>query len=395
MLFPSRLGVPPTAVRRNPASVWQGTGAAGRRPRICRFGVVAHLRSVESIGFAVGKAKLTGKANVGEIRMRLLSSLIGALVVAVLVAGCGGGSGSSTDGGGGARLSHAEWVSQADAICGVDHEANASRESEFEGLVEAGLTKAKVREEAAELIRGAVPSVETEVKGVRALRPASADEAQVVRVVGGLERTVQLDEKLAEALETGSVHELEAVIGQVEANGTRLRTLAGELGAKVCGKPHSGESGETVAGAGGPDRAEWTNHADEICRTNREANIATLEEFERVAGKGLKTARARHEAAALVRDGIANVEGEIESFKHLAAPEALEDEFKKLIAKTEALVDVEGEFADLLDRSELKALPGAIGRVAKAELSVRGLALHLGLRVCGKLLQSEGGHSLA
>jgi hypothetical protein len=327
--------------------------------------------------------------------MRLLSSLVGALAVAVLVAGCGGGSSSSTGGGDEARLSHTEWVSQADAICSVDHETNASRESEFEVLVEGGLTNAKVREEAAELVRGAVPSVETEVKGIRALRPASADEARVIRVVGGLERTAQLDEKLAEALETGSAHELEAVIAQVAANGTRLRALAGELGAKVCGKPRSGEGAETVAGGGGPDRAEWTNHANEICRANREANIAKLEEFEQVAGKGLKTARARHEAAALIRDGVANVEGEIESFKRLAAPEALEGQFKKLIAKIEALVDLEGEFAGLLDRGELKALPGAIGRVAKAELSVRGLALHLGLRVCGKLLQSEGGHSLA
>jgi hypothetical protein len=327
--------------------------------------------------------------------MRLLSSLVGALAVAVLVAGCGGGSGSSTGEGGDARLSHTEWVSQADAICSVDHEANALRESEFEGLVEGGLTNAKVREEAAELLRGAVPSVETEVKGIRVLRPAPADEAEVIRVVGGLERTQQLDEKLAEALETGSAHELQAVTAQVVANGTRLEALAVELGTKVCGKPHSGEGGETVAGGGGPDRAEWTNHANEICRTNREANIATLEEFERLAGKGLKTARARHEAATLIRDGIANVEGEIESFKRLAAPEALEDQFNKLIAKIGTLVELEGEFADLLDRGELKALPGTIGRVAKAELSVRGLALHLGLRVCGKLLQSEGGHSLA
>jgi hypothetical protein len=325
--------------------------------------------------------------------MRLLSSLVGALAVAVLVAGCGGGSGSSTGEADDARLSHTEWVSQADAICSVDHEANASRESEFEGLMEGGLTNAKVRDEAAELLRGAVPSVETEVKGIRALRPTPADEAEVIRVVGGLERTQQLDEKLAEALETGSAHELEAVTAQVAANGTRLEALAGELGTKVCGKPHSAEGGETVAG--GPDRAEWTNHANEICRTNREANIATLEEFERLAGKGLKSARARHEAATLIRDGIANVEGEIESFKRLAAPEALEGQFKKLIAKIETLVELEGEFADLLDRGELKALPGTIGRVAKAELSVRGLALHLGLRVCGKLLQSEGGHSLA
>jgi hypothetical protein len=327
--------------------------------------------------------------------MRSLSSLVGALAVAALVAGCGGGSSSSTGEGDDARLSHTEWVSQADAICSVDHEANASREREVEGLVEGGLTSAKVREEAAELIRGAVPSVETEAKGIRALRPAPADEAEVIRVVGGLERTQQLDEELAEALETGSAHELEAVIGQVAANGSRLEALARALGTKVCGKPHSGEGGETVAGGGGPDRAEWTNHANEICRANREANIATLEEFERLAGKGLKTARARHEAAAFIRDGIANVEGEIESFKRLAAPASLEDQFKKLIAKIESLVELEGEFAGLLDRSELKALPGTIGRVAKAELSVRGLALHLGLRVCGKLLQSEGGHSLA
>ncbi len=202
--------------------------------------------------------------------MRLLSSLIGLLAVAVLVAACGGGFELLDRGGGEERLSHTEWVSQADAICSVDHEANASRESEFEGLVEAGLRNTKVREEAAELIRGAVPSVETEVKGIRALRPASADEAQVVRVVGGLERTVQLDEKLAEALETGSVHELEMVIGQVAANGSRLETLAEELGTKVCGKPHPGEGGETVAGGAGPTgpngRTTPTRSAGRIAR---------------------------------------------------------------------------------------------------------------------------------
>jgi hypothetical protein len=331
--------------------------------------------------------------------MRLVSLLVGAIAVAGLVAGCGGGSGSSTGEGDEARLSHTEWVSQADAICSVDHEANAARESEFEGMVAGGLTTAKVREEAAELIRGAVPSVETEVKGIRALRPPSADEAEVIRVVGGLERTAQLDEKFAEALETGSAHELEAVIGMVAANGGRLEALAGELGTKVCGRPHSGAGAETVAGGGGGEggqsRAEWTNQANEICRANREANISRLEEFEQLVRQGLKSARARHKAAALIQDGIVNAEGEIESFKGLAPPKALEDQFKKLIAKIETLVELEGEFADLLDRGQLKALGTSIGKVAKAELSVRGLALHLGLRVCGKLLQSEGGHSLA
>jgi len=324
--------------------------------------------------------------------MRLLALLVGAMAAALLVAGCGGGSGSSTGEGGEARLSHTEWVSQADAICSVDHEANASRESEVEGLVEGGLTNAKVREEAAELIRGAVPSVETEVKGIRALRPASADVAEVIRVVGGLERTAQLDEKFAEALETGSAHELETVIGQVAANGSRLEALAGELGTKVCGRPHSGAGAETVAGG---DRTEWTNQANEICRATHEANAVKFEEFDAATRNGLKTARERHESAAIIRAGIANVEGEIESFRALAVPATVEAEFRKLIPKLEAVIDVEGEIADRLDQGELKALVKSLDKVAKAELSVRGLALHLGLRVCGKLLQSDGGHSLA
>jgi len=327
--------------------------------------------------------------------MRLLAVLVGAMAAAVLVSGCGGGSGSSTGEGGEARLSHTEWVSQADAICSVDHEANASREGEFEGLVEGGLTNAKVREEAAELIRGAVPSVETEVKGIRALRPAPADEAEVIRVVGGLERTAQLDEKFAEALETGSAHELEAVIGQVAANGSRLEALAAELGTKVCGKPHSGAGTETVAGGGEAGRAEWTNHANEICRTTHEANATKLEEFDAASPDGLKTPRERHDAAAVIRAGIANVEGEVESFKAIAVPAALEPEFKKLIAKLQTVNRLEREIADHLDRRELKPLFKTLGTVERVELSVRGLALHLGLRVCGKLLQSEGGHSLA
>jgi hypothetical protein len=327
--------------------------------------------------------------------MRLLALLVGAMAAALLVSGCGSGSGASTGEDGETRLSHTEWVSQADAICSVDHEANASRESEFEGLVEGGLTTSKVREEAAELIRGAVPSVETEVKGIRALRPAPADEAEVIRVVGGLERTAQLDEKFAEALETGSAHELEAVIGQVAANGSRLEALAGELGTKVCGKPHSGAATETVASGGEAGRAELTNHANEICRTTHEANATKLEEFDAASPNGLKTPRERHDAAAVIRAGIANVEGEIESFKALAVPAALEPEFKKLIAKLQTVNRLEREIADHLDRRELKPLFKTLGTVERVELSVRGLALHLGLRVCGKLLQTPGNHSLA
>lgn len=327
--------------------------------------------------------------------MRLLSLLVGTAAVALLVAGCGGGSGTSTDAGGEARLSHTEWVSQADAICSVDHEANAKRESEFEGMVEGGLTTAKVREEAAELIRGAVPSVETEFKGIRALRPPPEDEAEVIRVVGGLERTAQLDEKVAEALETGSAHELEVVIGMVAANGQRLETLAGDLGTKVCGRPHSGAGAERAGGEGGARQSEWRSHANDICRTAHEAIAVRLEEFEQVLRKGLKTPRSQREAAEAVRGGIATIETEIGSFRALTPPAGLESEARGLVERLETAIELEAEFAEVLEAGDPHALRGLIGQIVKNEIALRGLALHLGLRVCGKLLQSQGDHSLA
>jgi hypothetical protein len=330
------------------------------------------------------------------MRVRLLSLVVGSAIVAALLAGCGGGGSSSGGEGGEARLTHAEWVSQADAVCAVDHKANFEGEGELEALIGAGLTSPKIRDEAAKVLRAGAPNVETELKGIKALRPAPEDEAEVGRVIAGLERSVALDEQIAEALETGSVHELEALIDQANANGKRLAALANGLGTKVCGRPGAGV-GTEAAGGGGDEagRAAWTAQADEICRSNREANIGLLEEFQSLARAGLESAKARQEAAALIRAGIVNVEREIKSFKGLTAPTAVDSEFQKLIAKIEALTDVEGEFAELLDNGETQALPGAVGRVAKAELAVRGLAIHLGLRACGKLLQSEGGHSLA
>ena len=70
--------------------------------------------------------------------MRLLSSLVGALVGRRAGGGMRRWLGSSTGEGGEARLSHTEWVSQADAICSVDHEANASRKANSKRWWKAG-----------------------------------------------------------------------------------------------------------------------------------------------------------------------------------------------------------------------------------------------------------------
>jgi len=83
-----------------------------------------------------------------------------------------------------------------------------------------------VREEAAELIRAAVPNVEAEVNGIRALWPPTADEAELIRVVGGLERTARLDEKFAESARSGECPRT----GSGDRDGWRQRRKVGRDG---------------------------------------------------------------------------------------------------------------------------------------------------------------------
>jgi hypothetical protein len=160
--------------------------------------------------------------------------------VLLMIAGCGGSSGSSESASGG-ELSHSEWVSRADAVCQKDHEANASLEAEFGRLLGQGLTTPTKRGKAAKLIRGAIPTVETEVGELEEVTAPVADELKAAEVLKELELTVALDRRLAVALEDGSDTELEIVAQEVQGNGTALQGLAKDLGLKVCGRPEAGE----------------------------------------------------------------------------------------------------------------------------------------------------------
>jgi hypothetical protein len=163
-----------------------------------------------------------------------------ATATALLVAGCGGGSSSGDAGGQESELTKADWARRADAICTVNQESNAHREGEFETLLKGGLTSPRRRDEAAELIRGAIPGIEEEARALSELIPPAAAATTTGTVIAELEVTIAIDRNLATALEHGSVAELEALFFRGNRNGTALEDLAQKLDLKVCGR--SGEA---------------------------------------------------------------------------------------------------------------------------------------------------------
>lgn len=174
--------------------------------------------------------------------MSRLCLALAATAAALLVAGCGGGSSAGdTAGGEEAELTKADWARRADAVCTVNQEANAGREGEFEALLKQGLTSPRRRDEAAELIRGAIPAIEKEARALSELIPPAAEATTTGTVIAELEVTIALDRKLADALEHGSVAELEALFIRANRNGTALEDLAQKLDLKVCGRSDESE----------------------------------------------------------------------------------------------------------------------------------------------------------
>jgi hypothetical protein len=150
-----------------------------------------------------------------------------AALVAALLAGCG-----QTN-----TLSRSEWVTAADGYCASANEANATTEAEFEALFQRGLTTPAERAKAAELVRAGIPNVESEASNLEISKPPPAAEEREKSVIAGFEKKAALEGHYADALESGSAAELEAVTNQLARNNAALERLADELEMKVCGRP--------------------------------------------------------------------------------------------------------------------------------------------------------------
>ncbi|HEX3608167.1 MAG TPA: hypothetical protein VHU14_00645 [Solirubrobacterales bacterium] len=144
--------------------------------------------------------------------------IAGALSVAMFIAGCGGGDSSSDS-----TISKAVFIKKADAICKASIERIETSFISYLRKSGGGTHPGKAAEE--ELVgKVLVPSVQREVKELRALGAPSGDEDRVDAIVEALEEGAETAESDPAAVTSSS----EVVFGIASR-------LAKEYGLEACG----------------------------------------------------------------------------------------------------------------------------------------------------------------
>ncbi len=142
-----------------------------------------------------------------------------AMVIALVVAGCGGGDSSTA----GDSISKEEFVAKANAIC----KDGTERLQAAIGRIlkdQPNITKVSQAEQEKIVITVLVPNVSKEVKELRALGSPDGDEERVDAMVTALEEGVETAERDPQAVTKSS----DAIFGIASR-------IAGEYGLTTCG----------------------------------------------------------------------------------------------------------------------------------------------------------------
>jgi hypothetical protein len=131
---------------------------------------------------------------------------------AALVSGCGGGG----------RLSHAEFVKRADAIC-----------SAYRGSTQR-LAHPRSYAEVLAYVKKTLPVYEAALRKLEQLEPPKQDEAAVRAWLAADRRVVEAEQQLAEAAMRHDFDAVTAASNKVQQAGVDARHAAAELGMKVC-----------------------------------------------------------------------------------------------------------------------------------------------------------------
>jgi hypothetical protein len=136
------------------------------------------------------------------VSKRLIGPLLGALVIALTVVGCGSGEGAATT-----SITKAEFIEKANAVCVKTHEQVETKFAAYaKGLAgKEPTTPTAVAATQAEVVETILnPAKEQEVDELRSLGAPSGDEAQVEAIVDSLAEGVGKAEKHpGPALENG------------------------------------------------------------------------------------------------------------------------------------------------------------------------------------------------
>jgi hypothetical protein len=146
--------------------------------------------------------------------MRLTAALVGVLALAAIASGCGSG--------GDERLTKAEFIEQADAIC---KQANNRIRKEYEAFVKEnvgqnGVSRAQGTEVGENIL---LPNVQSQAEEVRELEPPEVDEDQIAAMLDAFEAGVRKGREEPKSL-------FSADYPLDEAN-----AMAHKYGLKVCG----------------------------------------------------------------------------------------------------------------------------------------------------------------
>ena len=142
-----------------------------------------------------------------------------AMVIALVMAGCGGGDSSTVSG----SISKEEFIAKADAVC---KKGTERMQAAIAGILKNQLNITKVTKAEQEKIVNTVmiPSVSREAKELRALGVPAGDDEKVDAMITALEEGVETAERDPQAVTKSS----DAIFGIASR-------IAGEYGAEVCG----------------------------------------------------------------------------------------------------------------------------------------------------------------
>lgn len=139
-----------------------------------------------------------------------------------LAAGCMSGGGSDKGASGGDRLTKAEYIEQADAIC-----------AEFDSKLDA-MDQPTSLDDLAAMATEAKPIAESGVTALRALNPPEELEEQVDAWLALNDKNVEAIDDLREAAESGDETAVQQVAADATDNETKADAAAAEIGLTDC-----------------------------------------------------------------------------------------------------------------------------------------------------------------
>lgn len=147
------------------------------------------------------------------------------MVAALCLAACGDDDG----GGDGQGLTKAEFIRQADAICGETDEDLKTIQAELDRLGTSDFGKS------ADLIRDIVDRVEVELDDLRALTPPEEDAESVDETFDFVEDQLPLLRDLADATERQDADAIQSLTEELARGQDQTQEFAQDYGFKECG----------------------------------------------------------------------------------------------------------------------------------------------------------------